>query len=75
MGAPNTEIVHIGTNFNGTLVAPRAHVITDLTINAMVRGSFFVRRFELHQGRTLQWVPFSRAWIPTCAGGGFTGCA
>jgi hypothetical protein len=74
IAAPNASSIFIGNNFQGTLVAPRASVTADMVTNALLAGAFFVNDFELHQGRFLQFVPFTRNWIPTCLGGGFTGC-
>jgi hypothetical protein len=74
VGAPSATSVTLGNGWNGTLVAPNAAVTADMVTGAVLRGQFFTRTFELHQGRFLFFVPFSRGWTPTCTSG-FTQCS
>lgn len=65
--------VLLGDQFTATLVAPNSNVIADMRGGTKLLGSFFVRTFELHQGRFLEHLPFPHPWVPTCSSG-FESC-
>jgi hypothetical protein len=65
IGMPSAGGITIGNAVNGTIVAPNADVVGDMVDGATLRGAYFVKSFELHQGRFLFFVPFAGgAWVP-----------